>query len=78
MDRFQQDAGGNELWDIFAIPRDGGEAANLTATPGVREEGPRWSPDGKTMAFNRKPKESTVYDIALLDWATRNDHPADP
>ena len=68
---FQQDVGGNELWDIFAIPRDGGEATNLTATPGVREEGPRWSPDGKTLAINRKPKESTVYDIALLDWATR-------
>ena len=68
---FQQDTAGNELWDIFAIPSEGGEAINLTNTPGIREENPRWSPDGKTIALNRKPKEATVYDIALMDWATR-------
>jgi dipeptidyl aminopeptidase/acylaminoacyl peptidase len=69
---YQQDTAGNELWDIFTIPRDGGEAISLTGTPDVREEGPRWSPDGQTLAVNRKPKDATVYDIALLDPATRN------
>ena len=68
---FQQDTAGNELWDIFAIPSEGGEAINLTNTPEVREENPRWSPDGKTIALNHKPKEATVYNIALMDWATR-------
>ena len=68
---FQQDTAGNELWDIFAIPSEGGEAINLTNTPEIREEGPRWSPDGKTVALNHKPKEATVYNIALMDWATR-------
>ncbi len=68
---FQQDRAGNELWDIFAIPTEGGEAINLTNTPEVREENPRWSPDGKTIALNHKPKEATVYNIALMDWATR-------
>jgi len=68
---FQQDKAGNELWDIFAIPSEGGEAINLTNTPEVREENPRWSPDGKTIALNHKPKEATVYNIALMDWATR-------
>ena len=68
---FQQDKAGNELWDIFAIPSEGGEAINLTNTPEIREENPRWSPDGNTIALNHKPKEATVYNIALMDWATR-------
>jgi dipeptidyl aminopeptidase/acylaminoacyl peptidase len=68
---FQQDTGGNELWDIFAVPSDGGEVVNLTHTPDIREESPLWSPDGKTIAMNYKPKEGTVYDLALLDWTTR-------
>ncbi|HEY7306070.1 MAG TPA: DPP IV N-terminal domain-containing protein [Bryobacteraceae bacterium] len=67
---FQQDTAGNELWDIFAVPSDGGEAVNLTNTPNIREESPRWSPDGKTIALNYKPKDGTVYDLALMDWAT--------
>ncbi len=33
---FQQDTGGNELWDIFAIPADGGVVINLTNTPDIR------------------------------------------
>lgn len=68
---FQQDTAGNELWDIFAVPSDGGEVINLTNTPAIREQSPRWSPDGKTIALSTKPKEGTVYDIALLDWASR-------
>jgi dipeptidyl aminopeptidase/acylaminoacyl peptidase len=67
---FQQDVAGNELWDIFAVPSDGGEVINLTNTPDVREESPRWSPDGRTIALNYKPKTGTVYDLALLDWTS--------
>ena len=68
---FQQDTAGNELWDLFAIPSDGGEIVNLTHTPDIREESPHWSPDGKSIAFDSKPEKATVYDIAILDWATR-------
>ena len=67
---FQQDTGGNELWDIYAIPSQGGDVVNLTNTADIREESPLWSRDGKTIALNYKPKEATVYDVALLDWAT--------
>lgn len=67
---FQQDSSGNELWDIFAVPRDGGDVVNLTNTPDIREESPLWSPDGKTISLIYKPKDGTVYNLALLDWAT--------
>ena len=68
---YQQDAAGNELWDLYAIPSDGGEPVNLTNTPAVREQSPHWSHDGKTIAFVYKTKEATSHDIALLDWSTR-------
>ena len=68
---YQQDRGGNEIYDLFAIPSDGGDAINLTDTEEVREEWAHWSPDGKTLFMIYKPKTGTVYDIALLDWETR-------
>jgi dipeptidyl aminopeptidase/acylaminoacyl peptidase len=71
---YQQDQAGNELWDLFAVPSDGGEPVNLTNTPEIREEDPHWSHDGRTIAFSYKPKEGTQYDIALLDWSTRKVH----
>ena len=68
---YQQDQAGNELWDLFAVPSIGGAPVNLTNTPEIREEDPHWSHDGRTIAFSRKPKDGTQYDIALLDWSTR-------
>jgi dipeptidyl aminopeptidase/acylaminoacyl peptidase len=69
---FQQDSGGDELWDVFAVPSNGGTVVNLTKTPDIREESPRWSRDGSAVALNFKPKQASVYDIAVLDWKTRN------
>jgi dipeptidyl aminopeptidase/acylaminoacyl peptidase len=71
---YQQDTAGNELWDLYAVPSDGGEIINLTNTPDIREQDPRWSNDGKTIAIGYKPKDGKNYDIALLDWATRKVH----
>jgi dipeptidyl aminopeptidase/acylaminoacyl peptidase len=71
---YQQDRAGNELWDLYAIPSDGGEPVNLTNTPDIREQDPHWSHDGSTIAFAYKPKDATQYDIALLDWSTRKVH----
>ena len=71
---YQQDRGGDELWDLYAVPSEGGEVMNLTNTPLIREQDPHWSHDGKTIAFARKPKEGAQYDIALLDWTSRKVH----
>ena len=68
---YQQDHAGDELWDLYAVPSEGGQIVNLTNTPAIREESPRWSHDGKTIAFAYKPKDGSQYDIALLDWSTR-------
>lgn len=68
---YQQDKGGDELYDLYATPSSGGEIINLTNTPEIREQDPRWSPDGKLLAIGYKPKASTVFDIALMDWSTR-------
>lgn len=68
---FEQDAGGGEIFDLFAVPADGGEPINITNTPDVSETSPYWSPDGNTLAISYKPKTSSTTDIALLDWKTR-------
>jgi len=68
---YDQDFGGGEYSDLFAIPSSGGAAINLTNTPDISENGPLFSPDGKTIAFGYKPKTSSTADIALLDFKTR-------
>ncbi len=67
---YQQDYGGSEYWDLFAVPSQGGSPVNLTNTPDVSETSPQFSPDGKAIAFGYKPKTSPTSDIALLDWST--------
>ncbi|HQR68754.1 MAG TPA: hypothetical protein PLB02_15300, partial [Thermoanaerobaculia bacterium] len=37
--------------DLFSVPARDGATRNLTATPGVRERAPVWSPDGKRVAY---------------------------
>ena len=68
---YEQDHGGDEMYDLFAIPNAGGEAINLTNTSDVSETSARWSPDGSALIFIYKPKASPTRDIALLDWRTR-------
>jgi dipeptidyl aminopeptidase/acylaminoacyl peptidase len=68
---YQQDHAGDELWDLYAVASAGGEIINLTNTPAIREENPRWSHDGNTIAFSYKPKDGSEYDVALLNWNTR-------
>lgn len=37
--------------DILTIPQEKGDVRNITATPGVHERSPAWSPDGKSIAY---------------------------
>ncbi len=67
---YTQDKGGNELWDIYVISRQGGSPINLTNTPDIREQHPVWSHDGKFIACTYKPKEASSYDLAIIDMAT--------
>jgi len=67
---YSSDRGGQEYYDIFAIPSSGGEAVNLTKTNDISETGGTFSPDGLRLAISYKPKTSPTPDIALLDWKT--------
>jgi dipeptidyl aminopeptidase/acylaminoacyl peptidase len=69
---FDQDFGGGELYDLFAVSRDGADLINLTNTPDISESSARWSPDGSMLALSYRPKDSSNIDIALLDWKTKN------
>lgn len=41
---YQSDQGGDEMWDLLALPASGGAAVNLTHTPDISESDARWSP----------------------------------
>jgi len=71
---YDQDFGGGEIYDLFALASDGSEVMNLTNTPDISEENPRWSPDGSTVSLSYRPKASSTRDIALLDWKTKKIH----
>lgn len=41
----------NARGDLFTVPAKEGPTRNLTATSGVHERNPQWSPDGKSIAY---------------------------
>lgn len=67
---YESDHGGDEQYKLYAVPAGGGKPVDLTPKPDVSNTGALFSPDGKTIAFNLKPKTAPVTDIALLDWKT--------
>ena len=68
---FTQDVGGNEYSDVYAVPTSGGSVVQLTNTPDITENNPRFSPDGRSISLEIKPKSGTVANVAVMDLATR-------
>jgi dipeptidyl aminopeptidase/acylaminoacyl peptidase len=66
---YTQDKGGNEQYDIYAVPTSGGAAKNLTNTPDLREQGLLMSPDGRSMALSTKKSGQGQVDLAVMDMA---------
>ncbi len=52
--------------DLWLVPVEGGEPKRLTTSPGA-DNHPRWSPDGKTIAFNSDRSGSTQIWLLPLD-----------
>lgn len=79
---YTQDKGGNEQYDIYAVPTAGGIPNDLTNTPDVRESEMLVAPDGRTMALSTKRTGEGQVNLALMDIQTRQirllTHEADP
>jgi dipeptidyl aminopeptidase/acylaminoacyl peptidase len=79
---YTQDKGGNEQYDIYAVPTAGGAVRNLTNTPDLRESGLVMSRDGRAIALSTKRSNEGQNNLAVMDVAsgkvTQLTHEADP
>ncbi|HEY4071255.1 MAG TPA: S9 family peptidase [Sphingomicrobium sp.] len=79
---YTQDKGGNEQYDVYAVPTAGGAVKNLTNTPELREEALLMAPDGRSMALSTKKSGQGQVDLAVMDMASGQvralTHEADP
>ena len=67
---YQQDRGGDEIYDLYTVSAAGGTPQNLTQTDQITETNPHFSPDGKMLAFQQKEKTAPSINLALMDWTT--------
>ena len=79
---FESDLGGAERYDLFSIPVAGGPPTNLTNTPDVSETNAQFSPDGATLAFDRKLNIEPTTNVAVMDLTSHQvrvlTHESDP
>lgn len=62
----------NKNYDLWLIPSGGGKVRKLTTNEGP-DHSPRWSPDGKQIAYLSCPRcgsHSDVYDLSVLEVRT--------
>jgi len=71
---WQQDRGGNEAYDIYVEPANGGAPVNVTNTADISETNARFSPDSSKLAIDWKPVKAAQTDIAIIDLATKSVH----
>jgi dipeptidyl aminopeptidase/acylaminoacyl peptidase len=64
---FTQDAGGNEYYDLYRVPVDGGTVDNLTNTPERSETGLLVAPTGDLVALSTKLKSEGQSNLAVMD-----------
>jgi len=69
---YMSDYDGDEQWDIFIVSPKDSRVVNLTKTREISEENPRWSRDGRYLAYTVKPKTSSVYEIDVFDTVMRD------
>ncbi|MES2136027.1 MAG: S9 family peptidase, partial [Pseudomonadota bacterium] len=67
---YRQDKGGNERYDVYAVPTDGGAPRNLTNTPDIREDGLVIAPDGRSIALWTKHGQLGAINAAVMDVAS--------
>jgi putative endopeptidase len=68
---YASDRAGGEIFDLFGVPADGGEAVNLTDSPDAANHSPLVSPDSRSVAFDRRIATESSTNIALLALADR-------
>ena len=62
---FASDHAGAEMYDLFAVPFEGGPVVNLTSTDDATETGAVFSRDGHWLAFNKRLKTAASANIAV-------------
>lgn len=67
---YLQDKGGNEQYDVYAVPTSGGPPKNVTNTPDLRENSLLMSRDGSMMALSTKKSGEGQVNLAVMDLAT--------
>jgi dipeptidyl aminopeptidase/acylaminoacyl peptidase len=65
---YMQDRGGDELYDLYAVPAAGGTPRNITNTQRTSEVGPLFSKEGTMLAFGSKEKVSPSTNVAVMVW----------
>lgn len=67
---FEQDQGGNEQYDVYRVPADGGAVVNVTNTPDLREDDLLFSADGSMLAMDTKKSSEGQTNLAVMDVAS--------